>query len=70
MKAGKLDVFGLEISLEGASLAQVDFHTKTWAKDLYEGEMALVGDDGRTNFYFNLLVIPFNQEVISEYFCV
>ncbi|XP_050693737.1 uncharacterized protein LOC126984229 isoform X3 [Eriocheir sinensis] len=66
VKAGKLDVFGLEISLEGASLAQVDFHAKTWAKDLYEGEMALGSEDSRTNFYFNLLVIPFNQEVISS----
>lgn len=70
MKAGKLDIFGLEVSLEGLSLSHVDFHAKTWTKDLYEGEMSLGSEDGKTNFYFNLLLIPFNQEVVSKYFCI
>ncbi len=67
MKAGQVDVFGLEVLLEGASLAQIDLHAKTWTKYLYEGEVTLGSEDGRTNFYFNLLVIPLDQEIISKY---
>lgn len=70
VKAGTVDVFGLELSFEGESLALLAFHAKTWTKDLYEGEVSLGSEDGRTNFYFNLLMIPLNQEIISEYFSV
>lgn len=67
MKTGQLDIFGLEISLEAASLTQIDFHAKAWTDDLYEGEVSLESEDGMTNFHFNLLVIPRNQEFISKY---
>lgn len=66
VKAGEVDVFGLEASLEGVSLSHVDFQAKTWTKDLYEGEMSFGSEDGKTSFSLNLLVIPLNQEIISE----
>ncbi|XP_063871498.1 uncharacterized protein LOC135106420 isoform X3 [Scylla paramamosain] len=66
VKVGQVDVFGLEASLEGITLSHMDFHAKTWTKDLYEGEVSFGTEDGKTNFSLNLLVIPLDQEIISQ----
>ncbi|XP_045126052.1 uncharacterized protein LOC123513172 isoform X2 [Portunus trituberculatus] len=66
VKAGQVEVFGLEASLEGITTSQVDFHAKTWARNVFEGEVSFGIEDGKTNFSLNLLVIPLDQEIISR----